>query len=121
MNFQLRNIRLSRYNDNINFTIQFVEALKNNIIYKYEYEEIIDICNLYTNGNIQEVLYINKENIDIKALESKEFKDIISKERNTPIFIEFLIKSIDENVITINIKSYSENKPIETEIYKGDY
>lgn len=125
MNCYLRSVRLSKYNDEMNATIQFVEALKNNLIYKCTYEEIKDIFHLYTDENTVETFYINKENIDIDILEHKEFKEIISREYNDPTFLEFRVKSIDDNVININLKinirSFIGDQTIETEIYKGDH
>ncbi len=125
MNCYIRNVRLSKYNDEMNQTIQFVEALKNNLIYKCTYEEIKNIFYLYTDENAVEAFYINKENINIDILYHKEFKEIISREHNDPIFLEFRAKSIDENVININLKinirSFIGDQTIETEIYKGDY
>lgn len=125
MNFQLRDIRLSKYNDEMNRAIEFVEALKNNIIYKWEYEEIRHIYYSLLNGDLKEKLYINKDNINIEELENKEIKDIVSKHCYSPMFIEFQVRGIDENVIKIslrfNVNSDIGKEVIETQVYKGDY
>lgn len=125
INLELRDIKLNKYNDNTSKAIEFIEALKNNIVYKYEYEEIKDIFNAHSNEDLGDKLYINKNNANIKALENINLTDIISKENNGSIFIEIFIGNIDENVIEINLKlnmnSSIDCNCIETKIYKGDY
>lgn len=125
INLELRDMKLSKYNDNTSKAIEFIEALKSNIVYKYEYEEIKDIFNAHSNEDLGDKLYINKNNANIEALENRNLTDIISKEDTGPVFIELSVGNVDENVMEINLKlnmnSSIDCNRIETKIYKGDY
>lgn len=124
-NFQFRNINLIKYNNEINGILEYVRALENNIIYKYEFEEIEEMCNEPLINGTANKFYINKDEINLEVLKRDRFRDIVTKVHISDPYIELQLSHSGENVIKIflicHTDPYIKGKVIETSIYKGDY
>ncbi|KYH29800.1 MULTISPECIES: hypothetical protein [Clostridium] len=127
---EMRNINLKKYNLEINKYAEFLEGLKNTLIFNKTYEDIKNIAyegeNLNDESCATKKLYINNENINLDVLKNKEFSEIITFEKPNKLpYLEIKVHGEPNNVIKLNLnlifRLVDETNNISTSFYKGDY
>lgn len=129
--FKVKEIKLKKYNTEMNKSAVFMEALKNDITYNYTYEEIekLLIEHLHSNNSnytYENKLFINGNNLNLDSLNTKGLEEILDKfENNKETYLEITANNDEDKIIKINliffINGIQSNKTIRTTLYKGEY
>ncbi|MEY7999436.1 type II secretion system protein [Clostridium sp. Mt-5] len=114
---QLDTVKVKKYNEGVSSCTLIMEYVKNNIIYNFSREDILD---LYKNGRI----YINCNEIKFEDIEEIEAGNLFSDVK--PMKEPYIVLNVMENnVLKINLqlyrKTYGKIKVDECEFYKGNY
>lgn len=129
--FKVREIKLKKYNAEMNKSVVLMEALRNEITYNYTYDEIKELfvnCLSLNNGKYisENKLFINGDNLNLDSLNTKGLREILDKfENNKETYLEITANNDEEKIIKINltffINGIQSNKIISTTLYKGEY
>ncbi|MCI1943734.1 prepilin-type N-terminal cleavage/methylation domain-containing protein [Clostridium luticellarii] len=114
---QLNVLKVKDYNEEINRCTLIMEHVKNNIIYNFDYE---DVLKLYKDSKI----YINCSNLNIEDIENTGADELFSDVK--PAKEPYVILNVTEGkVLKINLRLYRNTyRRIvvdECEFYKGNY
>lgn len=130
LSMEIRNLNFKRYDLEISRYGEFLEALKNTLVFNTEYEDIKAIVNTSKNldsqNNFNTKLFINNENLNLKSLKNKELTEVFTLEKVTDLpYLEVNIEDKDDGVIKIDLnlifKNMNQTQKISTSFYKGDY
>ncbi|MCY6370332.1 hypothetical protein [Clostridium ganghwense] len=118
LSIKINNLKLNSYNRQVNEYVEFLDSLKEDIYYNYNYDDI----KVMESKNL---VIINKENISLESLKIEGAKNIFTSEeiKHRP----YLIMSIedDKEVLKINLELYvniqNHNKVMRAVCFKGEY
>lgn len=100
----INSLRIKNHNDNLQKYSYFTEALKNNLVYNLEFENLKSLEN--------KKLYIDENDFKIDILKENRLSEIIkSTPPNTKAYIELMANEEEENYI-ISIKLYYPEEKI---------
>lgn len=128
-NMEMRNFNIIKENKDMNRHLEFVEGLKNAMLYNYEYNDMEEMA-LKMNPDFKKShnlkLYVNSENLTLERLKNNKLEEIVSQEKfnslpNLEILIEENTYGVMKISLNLNIENKNEYKKFNTYFYKGDY
>ncbi|QGU95136.1 hypothetical protein GOM49_08560 [Clostridium bovifaecis] len=130
LSMEIRNLNFKRYSLEIGKYSEFLEVLKNTLVFNNEYEDIRAIVNAKGNLDSQysfnTKLFINSENLNLESLKNKELAEVFTLEKSNDLpYLEMDIEDKADGIMKIDLnlifKMMNQTKKIGTSFYKGDY